>query len=90
MAARRDLFVRVSLPWGHFTTTKAAADRGKWRVLKQDALDGNGRPLPPKPRTDVQDAPKPRKKAARELRSGSAAATPTPTKPTSGTSEESE
>lgn len=46
------VFVRVSLPEGHYTVPAAIAERGSWRVLKQGALDKKGRPLPPKPRED--------------------------------------
>lgn len=47
------LFVRVSLPHGHFTVPAATAERCGWRVLDDhDALDANGRPLPPKLRVD--------------------------------------
>jgi hypothetical protein len=74
------LRVRVSTENGHHTVTAVAAERAgsRWRVLKQDAVDRDGRPLPPKPRVDVEDAPKPRKKRAPKPRDDNAAATPTP------------
>jgi hypothetical protein len=52
MADNPGTFVRVSLPHGHFTVTAVTAARGGWRVLKRDALDAKGRPLPPKLRED--------------------------------------
>ena len=53
MASNPDLWQRVSLPHGHFTVPAVIASRGPWRVLKQDALDKTGRPLPPKLRVDL-------------------------------------
>ena len=48
------LFVRVSRPHGHFTVPAAVAERGGWQVLDgHDALDANGRPLPPKLREAI-------------------------------------
>ena len=84
-------FVRVSLPHGHFSVPAATAERGGWQILKQDAVDKFGRPLPPKPRESVEEAkatPKRRKKAAPKLRSETAAATPTTEAPASDTSTE--
>jgi hypothetical protein len=84
-------FVRVSLPHGHFTVPAATAERGGWTVLKQDAVDKSGRPLPPKPRETVEAAlatPKRRKKAAPKLRDETAAATPHPEAPASDASTE--
>lgn len=80
-------FVRVSLPHGHFSVPAATAERGNWTVLKQDATDKFGRPLPPKPRESIEEAaatPKRRKKAAPKLRSETAAATPTEPETASG------
>lgn len=78
------LFVRVSTDRGHVTLTAVAAERAgsRVRVLKQDALGKDGRPLAAKPRVDVEDTPpKARKRAARKratkLRDDIAAATPT-------------
>jgi hypothetical protein len=87
-------FVRVSTPRGHFTVPAATAERAgsAWRVLKQDAVDKFGRPLPPKPRESVETAlatPKRRKKkAATKLRDETAAATPTTEAPASDVSTE--
>ena len=80
-------FVRVSLPHGHFSVPAATAERGSWTVLKQDAVDKFGRPLPPKPRESIETAaatPKRRKKTAPKLRSETAAATPTEPETVSG------
>ena len=52
MADNPATFVRVSLPSGHYTVPAVTAERGGWRVLKRDALDKKGRPLPPKLRDD--------------------------------------
>ena len=47
-------FVRISNENGHFSVPEAVAARDKsWRVLKQDAVDQHGRPLPPKLRADT-------------------------------------
>jgi hypothetical protein len=97
--ARSQDWVRVSTPSGHHSVPRAVFDRSTgWRELKQDALDGRGRPLAFKPREDVDDASPARKTAAKKtaakktpaLRSDTAAATPTPTTPEtpSGPSEE--
>jgi hypothetical protein len=82
------LFVRVSTERGHVTVNAVAAERAgsRVRVLKAAALGKDGRPLPAKPRVDVEDTPpKARKRAARKratkLRDDTAAATPTPTDP---------
>jgi hypothetical protein len=56
MAENPALFVRVSLPHGHFTVPAATAEAGGWRVLKRDAVDSDGRPLPPKLRDDPDAA----------------------------------
>lgn len=77
MSTTPSRFVRVSLPHGHFTVNRVTAERGGWRILQQDAVDRDGRPLPPKPRVEVKDAPKPRKKRAPRLRDDNDAATPT-------------
>ena len=47
-----DLFVRVSTDAGHLTMPRASFERAgsAFRELKQPALDGQGRPLPLKPR----------------------------------------
>jgi hypothetical protein len=54
MSETPPVFVRVSTPDGHFTVPAAVAERAgsEWRVLKQDALDYLGNPLPPKLRED--------------------------------------
>lgn len=44
-------FVRVKVPGGEITVTKANAKRHKFEVLDKDAVDAIGQPLPPKPRT---------------------------------------
>ena len=50
-------FVRISNENGHFSVPEAIAARDKsWRVLKQDAVDRHGRPLPPKLRVDLDAA----------------------------------
>ena len=50
-------FVRISNDLGHFSVPAAIAERDKsWRVLKQDAVDRHGRPLPPKLRVDLDAA----------------------------------
>ena len=50
-------FVRISNENGHFSVPEAIAARDKsWRVLKQDAVDQRGRPLPPKLRVDLDAA----------------------------------
>ena len=50
-------FVRISNENGHFSVPAAIAERDKsWRVLKQDAVDRHGRPLPPKLRVDLDAA----------------------------------
>ena len=50
-------FVRISNDLGHFSVPEAVAARDKsWRVLKQDAVDRHGRPLPPKLRVDLDAA----------------------------------
>ena len=50
-------FVRISNENGHFSVPAAIAERDKsWRVLKQDAVDRHGRPLPPKLRVDIDAA----------------------------------
>lgn len=79
MSENPALRVRVSTPTGHHTVTAVAAERAgsEWRLLKQDALDKSGRPLPFKPRVDVEDAPKPRKKRTPKPRADLVAATPT-------------
>ena len=47
-------FVRVTTPRGHFTVPLSTASRAGWQVLDDhDALDANGRPRPPKLRTDL-------------------------------------
>ena len=57
MAENPALWVRVSLPAGHFTVPAAVAEADpSWRVLKQDALDSSGHPLPPKLREDIPAA----------------------------------
>jgi hypothetical protein len=52
------LFVRVSTPAGHFSVPTAVASKAgsAWRVLKQDAVDKDGRPLPHKLRSDIAAA----------------------------------
>lgn len=83
MAETPPLFVRVSTEAGHFSVPAAVAERADsstgWRVLKQDALDKNGRPLPPKLRTSRR-SPKPR--------DDHAAATPEPETVSGDTTEE--
>lgn len=84
-----DLRVRVSTPEGHFTVTRVVAERGGHTVLKQDALDQFGHPLPAKLRVDMEDTPKAAKrKAARKAttkpRVDTAAATPTEPETASG------
>lgn len=84
-------FVRVSTPNGHFTVPAAVAERAgsDWTVLKQDAVDKFGRPLAPKPRTEIASTPRPRKRATTKPRGTKAAATPTkPEAPASVDSEE--
>ena len=50
-------FVRISNDLGHFSVPEAVAARDKsWRVLKQDAVDRHGRPLPFKLRVDLDAA----------------------------------
>ena len=50
-------FVRISNENGHFSVPEAIAARDKsWRVLRQDAVDRHGRPLPPKLRVDLDAA----------------------------------
>jgi hypothetical protein len=44
-------FVRVSAPEGEFTIDEGAVKGMGVTVLDKPALDGNGRPLPAKPRT---------------------------------------
>jgi hypothetical protein len=44
-------FVRVKVPGGEITVTKANAKRNKFEVVDKDAVDSLGNPLPPKPRT---------------------------------------
>lgn len=58
MAENPDLFVRVSTPAGHFTVPAAVAEAAdsSWRVLKSDALDQFGKPVPPKLREDIPAA----------------------------------
>ena len=63
--AEHPIFVRVSRPNGHHTTTRVAAERAGWTVLKEDPVDLDGRPLPFKPRVPVQDAPKLRRRKTR-------------------------
>lgn len=55
MAENPALFVRVSTEDGHHTMPAASAEGAGsgFRVLKQDALDKSGRPLPFKPREDT-------------------------------------
>lgn len=53
MTQNPDLFVRASLPAGHFTVTAETARRGRFRVLKQPAFDKFGQPRPPKLRVDL-------------------------------------
>lgn len=43
-------FVRVSLPGGEVTVTRANAERHGHVVLDKPAVDSIGQPLPPKPR----------------------------------------
>ena len=51
------MFVRISNEHGHFSVPEAVAARdSSWRVLKQDAVDKHGRPLPPKLRADMAAA----------------------------------
>ena len=59
------VFVRVSLPNGHHTTTRVAAERAGWTVLKEEPVDKDGRPKPFKPRVPVEDAPKLRRRKTR-------------------------
>ena len=63
--ADHPVFVRVSLPNGHHTTTRVAAERAGWKVLKEDPVGPDGRPKPFKPRVDVDDAPKLRRRKPR-------------------------
>jgi hypothetical protein len=66
MARQKD-WVRVSNDGGHFSVPRAVFERATgWRELKQDALDGRGRPLAFKPREDVADASPARKTAAKK------------------------
>lgn len=76
MSKRR--FVRVSTPTGHHSVPVDTAERAgsRWTVLKQDAVDAKGRPLPSKPREEIA-ADKPKKKAPTKPRGANAAATPT-------------
>lgn len=82
MSKRR--FVRVSTPTGHHSVPVETAERAgsKWTVLKQDAVDAKGRPLPSKPREEIAAERPVKKKRARkatspEPRGTNAAATPT-------------
>ena len=84
MADKPPLFVRVSLPHGHFTVPRVTAERAGWTVLKQDAVDTQGRPLPSIPREVLGSAgqrettKKSRaKRAAKRLRGDAVAASPT-------------
>ena len=73
------IFVRVSRPDGHYTTTRVAAERAGWTVLKEDPMGSDGRTKPFKPRVPVEDAPKLRR---RKTRRGDP--TPKPAAPASG------
>lgn len=43
----------------HLTVTRAFADAAGWAILPDhEALDRHGRPLPPKPRTDLGERPR--------------------------------
>ncbi len=87
-------FVRISNDHGHFSVPAATAERAgsRWRVLQQDAVDKNGRVLPPKPREDVDEPSPARQKAAKKaaarrapkLRDDNDAATPTEPETVSG------
>jgi len=77
MAENPALFVRASTPNGHRTVSAVAAARAGWQVLDAPAVDGSGRPRPPKPRVAVEGAPKPRKRRTPKLRAPKVAATPT-------------
>lgn len=52
-------FVRVKGPDGsEFTVDEGAAKALEVDVIKKDAVDVNGRPLPEKPATDLAGQPK--------------------------------
>lgn len=53
--------VRIVATGHHATISQAAykADSGKYALLKGEATDVNGRPLPGKPRTQITGAPAP-------------------------------
>lgn len=63
--ADHPIFVRVSRPNGHYTTTRVAAERAGWKVLQEDPMGSDGRPKPFKPRVPVEDAPKLRRRKSR-------------------------
>jgi hypothetical protein len=44
--ADHPVFVRVSRPNGHYTTTRVAAERAGWKVLQEDPVGPDGRPKP--------------------------------------------
>lgn len=77
--AEHPIFVRVSRPAGHVTTTRVAAERAGWAVVDENPVGPDGRPLPVKPRVAIGDAPKPR---ARNPRRGDP--TPKPEAPAAG------
>lgn len=63
--AEHPIFVRVSRPNGHHTTTRVAAERAGWTVTNEDPMGPDGKPRPFKPRVPVEDAPKLRRRKTR-------------------------